>query len=87
MSTENLVEKLLNEGKQLGRKQGRREGRQEGQAVGRRAALRRVLSARGLALDAADERRIEGCTRLDTLDLWLAQAVTARSAAEALRDG
>ncbi len=95
VSTENLVEKLLNEGRQLGRKQGRREGRQEGrqeglqegQAVGRRAALRRVLSARGLALDAADERRIEGCTRLDTLDLWLAQAVTARSTAEALRDG
>ena len=102
VSTQNLVEKLLNEGKQLGRKQGRREGRQEGrqegraegrqegrqegQAEGRRAALRRVLSARGLPLEPAEERRIDGCAQLETLDLWLAQALTATSAVEALRE-
>ena len=50
-----------------------------------RKALRRVLNARGLALVAADELRIDACDVLDTLERWLDQAVVATSAAEALR--
>ena len=39
-----------------------------------------------MTLDPADERRIDGCAQLETLDLWLAQALSAVSAAEALRE-
>ncbi len=39
VSTQNLVEKLLNEGKQLGRKEGRRAGRKEGLVEGRQEGL------------------------------------------------
>ncbi len=65
------------------------EERQKVEAVGElrqaRKAVRDVLDARGLALGADDEARIDGCTDPSTLDRWLKQAVVAASAAEALR--
>lgn len=50
-----------------------------------RAALRRVLVGRQLALSEGDDAHIERCTDIATLHRWLDQAITAASAAEALR--
>ncbi|MGK3987704.1 hypothetical protein WME99_31980 [Sorangium sp. So ce136] len=50
----------------------------------REVALRRVLARRGLALSAALEAQIDGCSELATLERWLDQAVTAASAGDAL---
>ena len=50
-----------------------------------RAALRSVLTKRGLAPSAEDEAKIDGCTRTATLRRWHDQAIDATSVAEALR--
>ena len=60
------------------------QGQQQGRLTEARAALRRVLARRGLALSAALEAQIDGCSELATLGRWLDQAVTAASAQEAL---
>jgi len=61
------------------------EGKVEGKLEEARRALRRVLRARGVALGAGDEARIDACSVLDTLERWLDQAAMAESVAEALR--
>ena len=58
---------------------------EEGMLLEARDALRRVLALRQLALSVDDDARIEACSDLATLEGWLDQAVTATSAAEALR--
>jgi hypothetical protein len=58
---------------------------EEGELRHARKALRDVLDARGLALHADDQARIDACADASTLDRWLKQAVVAASAAEALR--
>jgi hypothetical protein len=50
-----------------------------------RPALRHVLARRGLVTSTEDDARIEACTDLATLRRWHDEAVTAASAAEALR--
>jgi hypothetical protein len=50
-----------------------------------RWTLRRVLVLRGLATSAEDEARIDACTELATLHRWHGKAITAATAAEALR--
>jgi predicted transposase/invertase (TIGR01784 family) len=84
----------LREGKEEGRREGKEEGRREGEAKGLRegeargkaAALLTVLAARGLAVDDETRGRIEACTDVARLDRWLARALTAASAREALDD-
>ncbi|XXY51396.1 hypothetical protein WME91_09660 [Sorangium sp. So ce269] len=73
---EQLIEK--------GIEQGIEKGQQQGRLTEARAALRRVLARRGLALSAALEAQIDGCSELATLERWLDQAVTAASAGDAL---
>ncbi|XXY52229.1 Rpn family recombination-promoting nuclease/putative transposase [Sorangium sp. So ce269] len=63
----------------------RREGQEEGRGDGLRTAIRRVLSRRGVALDAGEDARLAACADLGTLERWLDQALTAATAAEALR--
>ncbi|HEU4533568.1 MAG TPA: hypothetical protein VFS00_05600 [Polyangiaceae bacterium] len=46
-----------------------------------------VLAARGLAIDGEARARIEACADGAQLDRWLARALTAASAREALDDG
>jgi len=50
-----------------------------------RGALRHVFARRGLAIRAEDEARIDACTDLATLQRWHDEAITAATAAEALR--
>jgi hypothetical protein len=61
------------------------EGAEKGRLVEARAALRSVLARRVLLLSSEEDRRIEACADLATLERWLAQAVTAPSAAAALQ--
>ena len=65
--------------------QGRERGLEEGRLTEARAALRRLLARRKLALRRADKARIDACSDLATLERWHDQAITARSAAEAMR--
>ncbi len=48
-----------------------------GEARGRASALLAVLEARGLEVDEATRTRITTCTRLATLNRWIARAATA----------
>jgi hypothetical protein len=59
--------------------------KEEGALHQARAALRRVLGARGLMLDADHVAMVDACTDLDTLGRWLEQSIVALGAAEALR--
>jgi hypothetical protein len=47
--------------------------------------VRRILALRKLRVSSADDARINSCRDLATLELWLDQATTATSVAEALR--
>ena len=89
VSTQNIVQELLEKGRSEGRLEGRHEGRLEGRREGRlteaRAALRSVLTRRGLAPSAEDEAKIDACTRTATLRRWLDQAIDATSVADALK--
>ncbi|WP_231864299.1 hypothetical protein [Sorangium cellulosum] len=60
------------------------QGIEKGQLTAARAALRKVLARRGLALSALHEAQIDACSELATLDRWLDQAVMATSADDAL---
>ena len=72
------------EGLAEGRTEGLAEGRTEGLAEGKRDTLRMILTERGLALTAAQRRRIDGCSEIPQLDAWLKRALTADTAAEVL---
>jgi hypothetical protein len=75
----------LETGLEKGLEKGLERGRLEGQLSEARKALRRVLAGRQLTLSQTDATRIEDCPDLATLERWLDQAITARSAAEAMR--
>ncbi|WP_441286612.1 hypothetical protein ACSRUE_30310 [Sorangium sp. KYC3313] len=57
----------------------------KGRLAEARAALRRVLARRQLALSPLDDARIEACVELATLERWHDQAITATSVSEALQ--
>ncbi len=68
----------------IGEKRGLEQGRAEGRAETARGALLVVLSERGLGLGDQERARIEACTDVAQLGLWLRRAVTAASVAEVL---
>lgn len=57
-------------------------GEQRGEHNARRHVLRVMLQARGVALDEAQLRRIDGCDDTATLDGWILRAATATTATE-----
>jgi hypothetical protein len=63
----------------------RQELLEKGRLLGARSALRGVLEQRGLLLTSELDERLEQCTDFTTLQRWMMQAVTAATAAEALR--
>lgn len=63
----------------------RGQGREEGQLAGLRTALRLLLRGRNLLPGPEEDARIEATRDAATLERWLQQAITAGSAAEALR--
>jgi hypothetical protein len=71
-------------GKQI-EERGEERGVEKGKLEEARKVLRRVLKLRGLVLGADDEARVEACTDLGTIERWHDQALSAASAAEALR--
>jgi predicted transposase/invertase (TIGR01784 family) len=62
-----------------------REGEQRGEQRGMRGALAEILRQRGVPLSPVEQTRLESCEDLGTLRRWLVQALTATTAAEALR--
>ena len=85
MSTQNIVQELVEKSRNEGRVEGQREGRREGRLTEARAALRSVLTKRGLAPSADDEAKIDACTRTATLRRWHDQAIDAVSVVDALK--
>ena len=77
MSTQNIVQELV--------EKSRNEGRREGRLTEARAALRSVLTKRGLSPSAEDEAKIDACGKTATLRRWHDQAIDATSAADALK--
>ena len=82
---EKRVDDALREGRREGRREALREGRLEGRRKEARAALRSVLTKRGLAPSAEDEAKVDACTRTATLRRWLDQAIDAVSVVDALK--
>ena len=68
-----------------GRPQVKEQLIEQGRLDEARDALRRVLAQRRFTLSPDEAARVEACDDLATLQRWLAQAVTAISAAEALQ--
>ncbi len=60
--------------------QGLEKGREEGRAVGLRDAVSCALAARGLRLAATHRSKLDAETSVETLQTWLARAVTAERA-------
>jgi hypothetical protein len=81
--TQHMIDVLL-EVNPLAKRQIKEEGAREGQLTAARAALRRVLARRQLALSKNDDARVEACTDVATLERWIDQAVTAASVSDAL---
>ncbi len=75
---------LESNGEKRGLAQGKTEGRTEGLAEGKRDTLQMILTERGLALTAAQRRRIDGCSDIPQLDAWLKRALTADTTTEVL---
>jgi predicted transposase/invertase (TIGR01784 family) len=70
-------------GEQRGEQRGLQREKEEALRI-LRAVIRRILRQRGLTLEPREEARLERCGELGTLERWLAQALTAGSAVEAL---
>jgi predicted transposase/invertase (TIGR01784 family) len=71
---------------QAGFEEGKTLGLEEGKTLGLAGAIVAVLGARGIALDAPQRARLEGCRDLARLERWLARAAVATTADEALAE-
>ena len=60
------------------------ESELRGELRARRASLHAVASARGFALTAAQEARVDGCNDAARLDAWLRRVATAASLEDAI---
>lgn len=69
--TMTIAEQLRAEGEVRGQAKGRTEGKAE--------ALLMILHSRALPVPEAARHRIESCTDVSTLDLWLSRAVTVET--------
>jgi len=63
-----------------GKVQGEAEGKVEGKAEGKAESLLLFLQVRGIPVPDSTRDRINACTDLETLDLWLVRAVTVADA-------
>ncbi len=88
-----IIEDLVKFGEDRGRKKGLAQGRKQGIAEGiekgrreeEREVLRLVFAERKLTLTPEQKQQIDTCTHLETLRRWVKQALSAKSAADALR--
>lgn len=74
------ADRMREEGHAQGVQHGLQRGLQQGVLEGKRAALREILSARGLALSTAQDALLQACEDSARLDAWLRLALSvARS--------
>jgi len=62
--------------------EGKAEGIAEGQAAGEAEAIELFLQARGIALSAGQRSRIESCTDIEQLRIWVTRAATVSDAGQ-----
>jgi Uma2 family endonuclease len=74
------------EGKAEGRAEGLAEGKAEGRAEGKAEAVIVLLTARGIALDAATRERLLGERDVQQLDRWIVRAASCATLADLLAD-
>jgi hypothetical protein len=88
MATETFpfVSEMRAKGRVEGRAEGRAEGLAAGQAKGEAKAVLRILERRKVAVDDVSRQRIETCTDLKTLEIWLDKSLTASTADELFKD-
>jgi predicted transposase YdaD len=84
VSTQNIVEKLREEGRNEGRDEGRNEGRAEGEAIARARDVLTVLRARGIAVPEAARERIVAQKSPERLERWLERAAVVASVGEVI---
>jgi flagellar biosynthesis/type III secretory pathway protein FliH len=77
-------QELIQKGIKKGIKKGIEKGIEKG-LLEARSTLRGVLEQRGLLLTQELDERLERCSDFTTLRRWMMQALTAATAAEALR--
>lgn len=65
-------------------REGKAEGMREGKAEGMRAALLKLVARAGIALNDEQRARVESCRDLATLERWVDNALTAKTATELL---
>jgi predicted transposase YdaD len=79
-----MAQMLREQGRQTGLVEGEARGEARGEAKGLARALLRLLAARGLAVDEAARKHIQGCMEVPTLEQWLDRAVTASHISQVL---
>ena len=81
----NLIQRRGYESLEDALAKGREQGRKEGLSS-LRATLRRIFAYRNIALSPDDSARIDACHDPATLERWSAEALSASSAEDALRE-
>ncbi|WP_437672997.1 hypothetical protein [Sorangium sp. So ce131] len=74
----------IREGELKGIREGKLEGIREGELKGKRDTLLRLLARAGIALTEDENERIQACTDIATLDHWIDNVLSAKTAAEVL---
>jgi hypothetical protein len=76
--------KGLRDGKLEGLREGKLEGLREGERKGLREALLRLLARAQIPLTEGDRARIQACEDVETLDRWLENVLSAKTASDVL---
>lgn len=80
-------ERGMGDGEAKGEKRGMEKGMEKGEEKGLKRSVLQLLSQRGIDLSAADQARIQSCSDLTLLEVWLSRILTATSAKDLFRDG
>ncbi|KYG10517.1 hypothetical protein BE21_11505 [Sorangium cellulosum] len=75
---------ILSDGTKDERNDAYRRGLAEGELMGRRTTLLRLVARAGITLTTSDLSRVQGCGDVATLDRWIDNSLSAKTAADVL---
>jgi hypothetical protein len=81
---EALFERARREGELEGRREGELDGLRQGKVDGLREALLRLIGRTGIALSDGERARVQTCDDPATLEQWIENVLTAKTAADIL---
>jgi hypothetical protein len=81
---EALFERARHEGELEGRREGELDGLRQGKVDGLREALLRLIGRTGIALSGGERARVQTCDDPATLEQWIENVLTAKTAADIL---